>query len=697
MDFMQWLSADRSRVLWLSGPPECHIHQASSRLVDLTKEKNPEAQPYVLYFFCFAPSENMPIVTMFMCALVHQIIECLPLSKRNSAITGFSDTLLNGILSRGSSDSGLSQLKADVSVDKLLRKILDLSDSEHWNALVDVFLNIEEKQVLHIIIDGVHNLEHQVGRFVQDVHRFITHLQERFCTVKVLLTGRSSTEFQEIFPGVPGIEYDKERKECLASLRFENTRYHMISQRHQDSCEWLWTHEQYTAWSTAESSRLLYIQGKPGSGKSTLTKYFRQNLGKRERNAKSAIIADFFYSDREGTLQTSHYSMLQSVLYGVLEQRESFFFHYQQEYRNYREKYMHLADEHAEWPYESLKRVLTAFGNYPHSERLYLILDAVDESSDEDRHDILQRLVDLCSATEGKCIVKIFIASRPVVELDNKISNLHNIIRLQAQNAKDISNFVLSILDNPAFDFTSEIIDIARSYIVEHAQGVFLWVNLVLKELLKYAEEGCSPQEFLDRLTSFPNELEDIYRLILYRLDRGDGRSIAHGVRLFQFILFAYRPFTSTELQHAFAVPDNLDTEFISSQELFLKAMIPRIDKRIVHCGGNILEIKHLDGHGNVVQFMHQTAREFCLRTMCSVDTSMSRLRMSHDDSHLKMSITCIRYLTLCVSRTALGDEFPSIDSWTSKHFEAYVLYLHDRPLLNYILRYLKYHIGHSH
>jgi hypothetical protein len=74
-----------------------------------------------------------------------------------------------------------------------------------------------------------------------------------------------------------------------------------------------------------QSYRLLYIQEKPGSGKCTLTKYFRENLGKRERNAKSAIVADFFYSDREGRLQTSHYSMRQSVLYGVLEQRASFF------------------------------------------------------------------------------------------------------------------------------------------------------------------------------------------------------------------------------------------------------------------------------------------------------------------------------------------------------------------------------------
>jgi len=148
-----------------------------------------------------------------MCALVHQIVGCLPLSKKKSAITVFSDTLLNGIFSKDLSISGLSQLKAEVSVEETLRKLLDLSGSEHWDALVNVLLGIElgEKQVLHIIIDGLHKVDHLVGDFVRDVHRFITHLQERFCTVTVFLTSRSCTEFQEIFPNVPSIKYDKER------------------------------------------------------------------------------------------------------------------------------------------------------------------------------------------------------------------------------------------------------------------------------------------------------------------------------------------------------------------------------------------------------------------------------------------------------------------------------------------------------
>ena len=75
------------------------------------------------------------------------------------------------------------------------------------------------------------------------------------------------------------------------------------------------------------TSQLLYIQGKPGSGKSTLTKYFKDNLLKLEPNARSAIVATFFYSYREGELQKSHYNMLRSILYDILQQNEAFFYH----------------------------------------------------------------------------------------------------------------------------------------------------------------------------------------------------------------------------------------------------------------------------------------------------------------------------------------------------------------------------------
>lgn len=91
---------------------------------------------------------------------------------------------------------------------------------------------------------------------------------------------------------------------------------------------------------------------------------------------------------------------------------------------------------------------------------------------------------------------------------------------------------------------------------------------------------------------------------------------------------------------------------------------------------------------------MHQTVREFFLRPNGCV--ASSKFKMNERDARISISITCIRYLTLCAANTTLANKLPDIKSWTSKHFELYAQYLNERPLTNYALCHLKHHIDGS-
>jgi hypothetical protein len=354
----------------------------------------------------------------------------------------------------------------------------------------------------------------------------------------------------------------------------------------------------------------LYIQGKPGSGKSTLTKYFKDNIMERVQNANSAIVADFFYSHRDGELQKSHYNMLRTILYDILNQREHFFIHFQSEYR----KYQALLQEHgdsdiAEWHYESLKTILSSMRDHPRPERLYLIIDAIDESYEKDRRAILQLFFDLCSEPKA-CVVKVFVASRPVKELEHRISKFHNFIRLQDETTHDIFRLARSCLED--LNLTS-LLDRATKYIVEHAEGVFLWVRLVNEELQNYVEAGPIENDIFEFLKSLPTELDLFYRRIFDKLGNNE-RDFRDGMKMFRFVLFARRPLTVAELRHALGIQDNPDVEFTPSDEDF-QSRIPdqlgispnslaaegrrRVDpmeQRIIACGGNFLEIKEIHG-----------------------------------------------------------------------------------------------------
>ncbi|KAF8536014.1 hypothetical protein BDD12DRAFT_649770, partial [Trichophaea hybrida] len=103
----------------------------------------------------------------------------------------------------------------------------------------------------------------------------------------------------------------------------------------------------------------------------------------------------------------------------------------------------------------------------------------------------------------------------------------------------------------------STLIPKITEYIHEHAQGVFLWVNLVLDELIRYAERGSSEIEIFTFLKSLPKDLEMMYLRIFEKLEMNETPATPNseiGKRMFELVLFARRPLMVPELQHALAI-----------------------------------------------------------------------------------------------------------------------------------------------
>ncbi|KAF8535735.1 hypothetical protein BDD12DRAFT_326423 [Trichophaea hybrida] len=679
-DFIQWESGV-APVLWLSGPTDRNINQISSNIVRLAMDAISESPRFVLYFFCSTIVRMRSSVTVLIHTLLYQVICYLPRDRRRAIITAFLRTLLDRIFIREP-----SRFKDGDSLDTV-KKILDASNSELWDAL-KAALDTEPERKLTIIIDGLDRVEDQKPEFIRGLRTFVEYLLERSLKPKALLTSRPQDDVRDILDKLLCIEHDKERKECLNTLRFGNTRYDKISEEHEGSLRWLWTHEKYQAWSSTDTSDLLLVEGKPGSGKSTLTKYFKRNLLEREPLASQSIVASFFYSYREGELQTDHSNMLRSILYDVLMQDETFFCHFQPYYREALQPGTSF-----KWPYDSLKKILQfIIRDHPVEARLYFIVDAMDESNDTDRGNIIQLLCQLCS-TEMKtlCRVKIFLASRPMTRLHIHVSETQ-VIKLQDENETDILEFAKSFL-GPQLELPLNILHEATDYIVAHAQGVFVWVHLVKQELLAYAENGVNTNQIFDFLKSLPTELEEFYERILNELEKRNTRDIKDGQKMFQLVLFAYRPLRLEEFHQALAIADDLQAEFSPSDESFEKELILGIiNKRIIHCGGNFLEVKGVsENNSSSIQVMHQTVREFFLRS--NGPAAKSKFGMSLEDAHTRIATTCLRYLMLCAANTTLKPKLPSIDSWTSEHVEAYAEYLNQRPFINYALSHLTQHI----
>ena len=295
-------------------------------------------------------------------------------------------------------------------------------------------------------------------------------------------------------------------------------------------------------------------------------------------NASSSAVAHYFYTFRGTVLESTHENMLQSILRSILEQDESAFFHFQQKFRDFQHR------NHSKWPYESLKQVLSSFANHPSTKPLYLILDAIDESAENDRRSIIQLICRLCSH-ENSCNIKVFLASRPVAELTYSMHGRYPMITLQDQNKDDIAKFADNFLQTDLL-ISGEVLLDARNYITENAQGVFVWVNLVRMELINRIEWGRPEGEFLQCLKTIPQDLENIYKSIFHRMENRQSEIIQDGIRVFRFVLFALRPLTVVELRDSFAIPDDIDPSPGWQPD------IRAFKRRIQNCGDNFLEIK---------------------------------------------------------------------------------------------------------
>jgi hypothetical protein len=216
MDFERWQSAKGSQVLWLSGPAECRILDASSRIVDLVRETPSEAQHSALYFFCSTAPMEVSIASTFVSTILHQLVCCLPQLKEK-VTNAFLRTLLNTILREEPlSNPDLSRFRKVDSTAVTIKKILQASSTGYWRALRAV-MDITGKQGLSLIIDGLDKIEHQKCEFIREIYAFVGHLRERPSATRVLLTSQPQAEIKEILSGLPCIEYDRERKGSIIS------------------------------------------------------------------------------------------------------------------------------------------------------------------------------------------------------------------------------------------------------------------------------------------------------------------------------------------------------------------------------------------------------------------------------------------------------------------------------------------------
>lgn len=503
--------------------------------------------------------------------------------------------------------------------------------------------------------------------------------------------------------------------ECLHTLRFPewNARERLIASAASGG-SWLASDGRYNHWFHTNESSRLWIAGKPGSGKSTLTKTIvrqvRTKLGIDQDESsdsdspdpwvyrdptlsrESHIVAAFYYSFRGGCTETSHEMMLRSLLFQVFRANNRLFPYLQ-------ERYCKLKKLSREWRYEDIKAGLASLHQVHFKMTIVLVVDGMDESDNERRTDVLEFLTDFASQ-KSLCTVKLLIASRPESYVRPWMNRASHIV-LERENTQDIQFVVkkgiskLEQLGNLMLDVGSQmsedpmgISDFSEieSYIIENSAGVFLWVKLVLKELEDCVMVGGYSLNDLDDLVrSLPKDLrgkEGFYGLMVRRLSERHASNEVLGWRarrILTFLTFANRALSVDELGDALAIPfQQLQLEKLRKYDISRHR--PRdTETGLYSLTGGFVEVRkaHIGEESKFAQLIHQTTREFLL----SRDKVASPYDMTETSGDLDIVQTCLWYLQIIFLSDVLLEEYSdrSADERVSKHLSGF-------PFLEYVL-----------
>jgi len=350
--------------------------------------------------------------------------------------------------------------------------------------------------------------------------------------------------------------------------------------------------------------------------------------GNVEAGGNSAIVAGFFYNRRGGQTETKHAQMLHSLLFQVLQQDSRLFTSFRDVYRNLREK----SGNTISWPYEDLKAIflnLATFDKFPL--KMYFVVDALDESDEGERAEILSLLSNACPEP-APCVIKSIVASRPsndVGKIFKGLKDYHKIV-LENENLEDIKKVVAVGLVPIERELgpCSPDVQLIRSYLTENSHGVFLWVELVMRKLEQYVSEGATGEGIMIRLKCIPEDLYTFYSDIVKKLNTRDGYDIAEATAMLTWASFAARPLAVREFGDAIAISMASDTEQLDTGVLNAKRYRnpDHLRKGIKSRSGGLLETtvsqtlerqSHFHSKGQpqdsagaeVVQLLHQTVR----------------------------------------------------------------------------------------
>lgn len=279
----------------------------------------------------------------------------------------------------------------------------------------------------------------------------------------------------------------------------------------------------------------------------------------------------------------------------------------------------------------------------------YFLLDGVDECVKEEQEALTSTMLKLWDFERGK--FKLLVVSRPIGGMGTTPT-----IRLEEteQTAGDIEKFVSWSVEQLAnVDGFKEIQQEVEQYLLRGAEGTFLWVSLVMREIEK--RKTCT--EILAAIQCVPQGLNNKYSHMFQQIDPAHQQKV---YQILRWVTAAIRPLTLQELSEVIEAPPS-------------SSMLPEraVRDNVISTEG-LLKIR-----GDEVTLIHSSAKDFLL----SVDTSNDGALV--EEVHYELAQSCYDVIL----RSGLSRSGMKVSELSDKE---------EPKLLKYAIKYWMEHVKAS-
>ena len=351
----------------------------------------------------------------------------------------------------------------------------------------------------------------------------------------------------------------------------------------EDSYRWILDNTDFQQWRNAQQSRMLWIKGDPGKGKTMLL------CGIINELIKSTHIANvsFFFCQATDACINNATAVLRGLMYLLVDQQPSLISHIRKKHDHAKKN---LFEDANAWV--ALCEIFTNILQDSSLNSTYLIIDALDECVVD-----LPKLLDfIVQKSFVSPRVKWIVSSRNGPDIEERLERAGHKVRLcLEQNAECVSTAVSIYIQYKVLQLAQQkkYNDKTRDAVLDHlfsnANNTFLWVALVCQNLEKIPR-----WKTLAKLNAFPPGLDSLYKRMVEQICNSDNADLCK--QILALIAIVYQPITLKELTSLVEMLEDMSSDLESLGE-------------IIGLCGSFLTIRE-----GTIYFVHQSAKDYLVQ-----------------------------------------------------------------------------------